>query len=100
MAVLVFSILAPVGLALWIGWSRGHDGPTTPGEFARSLGFAFAWAIAVIFLWQALWMFSVGTAGLAIVAQDAGFWTLVSGVIWAPLMVIAYIIRARRRLRE
>ena len=44
-------------------------------------------------------MFSVGTAGLAIVAQDAGFWTLVSGVIWAPLMVIAYIIRARRRLR-
>jgi len=100
MKLLVFTILVPLAAGLLIGWRGGRDGPQSPGEFARSCGFALAWGTAVVFLWQALWLFSASGAGLARIATDAGYWTVISALIWAPALVIAYVIRARRRLAE
>lgn len=98
--VLVFVILGPLAIGGLCGWRGGYDGPRTPGAFLKSCGFAIAWSAALVFVWHVLWLASASDAGMAGVAVEGGFWTLVSGLLWLPVLVVLYILRAQKRLKE
>lgn len=100
MLPVLFAFLAPLIFAVLIGWRGGRDGPTTSREFLISAGWALAWGAAVIFLWHAIWLFSLSGARWGRIAADAGYWTLLSGALWLPVLMIAYVIRAQKRLKE
>ena len=98
--VIGFGFLVPLVASIAIGWRGGNDAPISAPEFAKSAGFAIVWGAAVVFLRHAIWVFSMFGQRLATLALDAGYWTLLSGTIWLPALMIAYVIRAQRKLRE
>ena len=93
------TIGVPILIGLWFGWRGATDMPQTAAEFGVSVAWALAWAAAVIFLWTAVIVFSAQPMGMAQIAAEAWFGTLVSAAFWLPVLVIIYILRTIRLKR-
>jgi len=89
------TICIPMVIGLFFGWRGARDLPETIPEFGISIAWALAWTAAAVFLWIALVVFSFGPIGMAMLASEAWFGTIVSGLFWLPVVVITYIVRVQ-----
>ncbi|MCY4179801.1 MAG: hypothetical protein OXC60_09845 [Litoreibacter sp.] len=97
------SLFAAVWLipALWgavSGYWRGGRPALNVTDFAKDIGIAALTAAVPIYMFHMVWAgaFMNVTGGYNALGSWASYWTALTALIWFPLMVIAYIIRATR----
>jgi len=100
--VLIASLAFPVPivLAVLLGLWAGRSDPQTPRDFWIAAAWAVAWQVAAVFLWHALWVTSLLPASWLDTFISAGSWTLGTGLIWLPLLMITIVLRAMKARRE
>lgn len=100
--MLLFALAFPVPLliAVFHGYRGGRSDPQTIREFAIRAGFEVAWSTVLIFLYHALWIATIVPAHWHDTARSALSWTLGTGAIWLPLLMITFVLRAMKARRE
>ncbi len=88
--VFLMPIVIGAVVGLWSGWRSDIDGAA--GLF-RALGWAALVAFTLVYAVQMLWIAAIVNEVRAIdsVALWAGKWTLFTGLIWLPTMVISFL---------
>lgn len=82
--------LGPLILGAVIGWSSGKSPPETSGQALAGIGKALGWSFASVFVFELAWVGMLDGFGL----WSPFVWTVVTGMYWLPVTVIAYILRA------
>lgn len=97
-ALFVIVWLVPALWGAFAGWWRAARPALSPKDFLRDIGVALITAAIPIFMFHMVWVaaFREAVGAFSSVGWSASYWTFVTGVIWVPLMVIAYIWRAMK----
>ncbi len=90
----------PLAVAVVLGLRAGRAHLATPKAFGVAAAWAVAWAVAWVFLWHALWLTSVLPAPWSDTVQSAFSWTVGTGALWLPVLVITLVLRALKTRRE
>ncbi|MGB1235978.1 MAG: hypothetical protein ACPG5U_09605 [Planktomarina sp.] len=94
--LLILGFPIPILIAIFFGLRGGRSDPQTMMDFGKSLGFVFAWALTMIFLYHAFWIATVVPSGWVDNVRSATSWTLGTGAVWLPALVITYVLRAMK----
>ncbi len=94
--------LAPMLIGLAMGLWFAKRPATSPAEFGMAMVYCIIWAGAGIFAVHMLWLGAVmmNDGGVAALGSWAWYWTWITAMVWVPIMVIAYIVRAKRVLNS
>ena len=92
--IFLFALPFPVLVALYLGWRAGRRDPQGFREFWTHAAAALAWGFAVVFLWHCLWITSLIPASWQETALSGAIWTLGTGAVWVPILMIFYVITA------
>ena len=92
--IFLFALPFPVLVALYLGWRAGRRDPQGFREFWTHAAAALAWVFAVVFLWHCLWITSLIPAPWQETALSGAIWTLGTGAVWVPILMIFYVITA------
>ena len=84
----------PFFVATFLGMRAGARDPQSGPEFCNETVIALAWAVALIFLWHCLWITSLMPGPWQSTITSGALWTLGTGVIWLPTLMITYVVRA------
>ena len=84
----------PFFVATFLGMRAGARNPQSVAEFCNETVIALAWAVASIFLWHCLWITSLMPGPWQSTITSGGLWTLGTGVIWLPTLMITNVVRA------
>jgi hypothetical protein len=91
--------------ALWgafCGWWRAARPAVSLRGFARDIGVAVVTAALPIFMFHMVWLgaFMEVTGGASKLGAWSSYWSALTALLWFPLLVIAYIIRATKLKKE
>ena len=89
----------PLLIAVFSGCRAGLRDPQGAGEFWREGAVALAWASVSIFLWHCLWITSILPATWQDTLVSGAIWTVKTSAVWAPLLVIFYVLYAIKAQR-
>jgi hypothetical protein len=89
----------PLLIAVISGCRAGLRDPQGAGEFWREGAVALAWASVSIFLWHCLWITSILPAPWQDTLVSGAIWTVKTSAVWAPLLVIFYVLYAIKAQR-
>lgn len=92
--IFLFALPFPVLVALYLGWRAGRRDPQGFREFWTHAAAALAWGFAVVFLWHCLWITSLIPAPWQETALSGAIWTVGTGAVWVPILMIFYVITA------
>ncbi len=101
-ALFIIVWLIPAAWGAYSGYWRAARPALNLGEFATDIGVALMTAAAPIFMFHMVWVgaFMEMTGGLSALGSWAWYWSWLTALVWFPLMVIAYIIRAMKLRKE
>lgn len=90
--------LVPAVIALATGLWYGRRPASSAGEFARDVAYMLMTAAPLVFMFHMLWLGAVMMAdgGISALGAWAWYWSWLTALIWGPVMVISYIIKAKR----
>ena len=94
--IFLLSLSFPVLAALFLGRRAGRRDPQGIGEFWQEAAVALAWAFVVVFLWHCLWITSLIPAPWQATTLAGVIWTVATGAVWLPALMICYVITALR----
>jgi hypothetical protein len=89
--IFLLSLSFPVLAALFLGRRAGRRDPQGIGEFWQEAAVALAWAVLVVFLWHCLWITSTIPAPWQDTALSGVIWTVGTGAVWVPALMICYV---------
>ncbi|MEM9432456.1 MAG: hypothetical protein AAGA12_00935 [Pseudomonadota bacterium] len=94
--------VGPMIIACFVGLWMGKRPASSAAEFGTAMMFATLWCAMAVFMLHMIWLgaLMMSDGGIAQLGSWAWYWTWVTGFIWVPIMVIAYILRARREMRQ
>lgn len=98
----MISLLAfplPLLIALALGRRAGLRDPQGVKEFWREAFIFLTWASVLIFLWHCLWITSLLEAPWQGTIMSGAVWTLGTGAIWLPVLMISYVFYALQARR-
>lgn len=95
---LAFSV--PLITALTLGLRAGKRDPQSIRDFWVLAAWAVAWAVGIIFLWHCLWITSALPAPWFDTVKSGFYWTLGTGAIWLPVLMITFVLRAMKARRS
>ncbi|MDC1521192.1 hypothetical protein N8446_02645 [Planktomarina temperata] len=94
--IFLLSLSFPVLAALFLGRRAGRRDPQGIGEFWQEAAVALAWAFVVVFLWHCLGITSLIPAPWQATTFAGVIWTVATGAVWLPALMICYVITALR----
>lgn len=95
--IAVWGFSVPILAAILIGLWAGRTDPQTPSEFGVTAVWAIVWVAGITLLWQALWISALLPAPWYDTLTSAFYWTLGTGTIWLPVLMISFVARALAR---
>jgi hypothetical protein len=98
----LFVWLLPAVWGAFCGWWRAARPALSLSEFAKDIGVAMVTAGLPIFMFHMVWLgaFMEVTGGASKLGAWSSYWTGLTALVWFPLLVIAYIIRATKLKKE
>jgi len=103
--------MAPLFIIVWLipaawgafsGWWRAARPAVNVSDFVTDIGIASMTAALPIFMFHMAWLGAIMEldGGVSKLGPWAWYWSWVTALLWFPLMVIAYIIRAMRLKKD
>lgn len=91
----------PLIVAVWAAWWRARHLIEGPWQYFRSIAIGTAFAAVIIYAVHMTWLAAVMmmTGGIGDLAFWAFYWTVITALLWGPVLVISFTILALKKRR-